>query len=365
MTYAVRGVHCHKCQYTLRGLNPIGRCPECGELIKHSMSAERAKFCVTCRYDLRGLDPNGKCPECGEPITRACVGCRLDLRRLDPKGYCPRCGVPITPVPEEQRLHNADPDWLAAIDRALTLVRLGFFGVLIGFAVLVLPSMWFTLGSMAFGFGSPPTWVSVIVTVISYCGLALWAFSWLPIFYGLWTLATPEPQPPVGLAAHDRALRVLTMLAIPALVLPPVIVFAAIIPLRAAGLSWPAMIVWAFEVPCMLVFVLHARVFTQYLENMERRSGRLRAKRARVLAQYRKAPLGWGMFALFYLMIILFAYPAHSGSVPISAFPISGWVYLVWFLGLGLVGRTRLAIRQGIADPEGAYVVDRESLPTA
>lgn len=321
--------------------------------------------CLTCQYDLRSLDPHGRCPECGEPISRACLSCGLNVQGLDPSGYCPRCGVPITPVPDEHRLHKADPVWLETIDRGMTLLRAGFFGVLIGFATIVLPWMWFIGGAMAFGFGSPPTWLEWIVNAISFCGMALFFLSWLPLFYGLWKLATPEPKPPIGLDTHDRALRVLTVLAIPALVLPPVIWFTALSASRGTGLSWPTMIMWTIELPCMIALVLHAMVFVRFLEYLERRSGSLRAKRARVLAQYRIAPLGFGIVALFAMAMFIFTFANHTGSAQAPVFPMSGMVSGVWFLGLGLIGKTRRDVRRGLADPQSAYVVSRESLPTA
>lgn len=94
------GAACVQCGFRIEGLEPGGRCPECGAHIRSFRDTfgtlnvlpavdPRSGFvvertpCLNCGYNLQGLHPSGNCPECGAHVARSLWGSWLWLAKVE------------------------------------------------------------------------------------------------------------------------------------------------------------------------------------------------------------------------------------------------------------------------------------------
>lgn len=81
-----------------------------------SIDRDRYDIVVNDSTDsLRILDEHGR-------ISRSipCLGCEYNLRGLEPEGRCPECGTPVGRTVFRSRLHFSDPRWLGRLQSGCT-----------------------------------------------------------------------------------------------------------------------------------------------------------------------------------------------------------------------------------------------------
>ncbi|MBL1218054.1 MAG: hypothetical protein D8M59_11230 [Planctomycetes bacterium] len=98
---------CAACGADLVGCNPSGYCTQCGEPLNQSLVGRGV-----CRIDENEM--------LAEEITCRGDGCGYNLRGIDPLGDCPECKTQIAYSLEVDLLRYANPGWLKKVATGIT-----------------------------------------------------------------------------------------------------------------------------------------------------------------------------------------------------------------------------------------------------
>ncbi len=171
-------VFCGQCGYNLHGLTPQGNCPECGRPIEppkptpEEMLEREDVFCGQCGYNLHGLTPWGNCPECGTPVERSLRG---------------------------NLLLYSSPEYLKRLHQGNVLVIASIIANLVFVALLVLVSLWVSVGA-----GAAPPAMRTVQVAGTVAGVPIS----LVALIGWWFFSAPDPAF-VGIEPASAARKVL------------------------------------------------------------------------------------------------------------------------------------------------------------
>lgn len=277
--------------------------------------------------------------------TPQCVVCGYDLRLTSPSAVCPECATPVAQSLQDDAVRYSDPNWRMRVGRGLLLVRIGWFSILVLFALRIAALVIADAAHIHDGY------IEILQTAFA----GLFSLAIIATGVGVWQVLQPDERNLTTRSMFETLARPSAFLAIPGFAFwwffvlhkPPVLLSAT-----------QHLIVHA----CLLAVSIHIFILVRKGDELEARSSSLTAARAQQLRGYAILAVGLPAIALVFCWVgVLRSLDAGHWSLPTSKtykalFFLMGFA---WFLATGLLGRCR-RLAEFRATPVQSKVLDAD-----